>query len=90
MRQQGLVLLLLLTAGLAAQQPTERAQPPLRSKPPAVRELRNLAYHSGEDADPNKHKLNLYLPPDAKGVPVVGSGNSGPLIPETLALCSRG
>jgi acetyl esterase/lipase len=70
MCKRGLVLLL-LTASLAAQQATEPAEPPRRSKPPALRELRDLAYYSGPDADASKHKLDLFLPSEAKKVPVV-------------------
>jgi len=69
MRQRGLVLLL-ITASLAAQQATEPASPQPRSRTSAVRELRDLAYYTGQDADP-RHKLDLFLPPDANGVPVV-------------------
>jgi len=36
-----------------------------------VREVRDLAYVDGPDADPVKHKLDLYLPKDAKNVPVL-------------------
>ena len=70
MRLRGLVLLL-ITAALAAQRATEPAEQPPPSKRPALRELRDLAYYSGPDADANKHKLDLFLPADAKQVPVV-------------------
>lgn len=36
-----------------------------------VRELRDLPYSEGADADPAKHKLDLYLPRDARKFPVV-------------------
>jgi hypothetical protein len=37
----------------------------------AVREIKDLAYVDGSDADPVKHKLDLYLPKDAVKAPVV-------------------
>lgn len=44
----------------------------LLSPPPgSVREVRDLAYVDGPDADPVKEKLDLYLPADAKKVPVL-------------------
>lgn len=63
-------MLLLITASLASQEATEPASPPPRSKPSEVRELRDLAYYTGQDADA-KHKLDLFLPPAANKVPVV-------------------
>ena len=39
--------------------------------PSSVREVKDLAYVEGPDADPVKHKLDLYLPRDAKNVPVL-------------------
>lgn len=37
----------------------------------SVRAIKDLAYYEGKDADPVKHKLDLYLPRDHKGFPVV-------------------
>jgi len=37
----------------------------------AVREIKDLAYVDGSDADPVQHKLDLYLPKDAVKAPVV-------------------
>lgn len=39
--------------------------------PYAVQAIKDLAYYEGPDADPKKHKLNLFLPKDAKSFPVV-------------------
>ncbi|HVR85265.1 MAG TPA: alpha/beta hydrolase [Planctomycetota bacterium] len=36
-----------------------------------IRETRDLDYYVGDDADPRKHKLDLYFPKDAKKVPVL-------------------
>jgi acetyl esterase/lipase len=36
-----------------------------------VQTLKDLAYHEGDDADPIKHKLDLYVPKDAKDYPTV-------------------
>jgi acetyl esterase/lipase len=37
----------------------------------AVREVKDLPYVDGPDADPAKHKLDLYIPKDAKKAPVM-------------------
>ncbi len=37
----------------------------------AVKELRDIAYREGEDADPAKHKLDLFLPEGQKDFPVM-------------------
>jgi acetyl esterase/lipase len=37
----------------------------------SVREVRDVAYYPGPDADPIKHKLDLYLPANAKDVPML-------------------
>lgn len=39
--------------------------------PDTVRVLKDMRYCEGEDADPTYHRLDLYLPADAGGVPVV-------------------
>jgi len=44
---------------------------PLLGPREVVQETRDLAYFDGADADPRKHKLDLYLPQDAKKVPVL-------------------
>jgi dipeptidyl aminopeptidase/acylaminoacyl peptidase len=36
-----------------------------------VVEKKDIAYYDGKDADPKKHKLDLYMPEGAKDVPVV-------------------
>jgi acetyl esterase/lipase len=44
---------------------------PLVVTPDGVREVKDLAYYEGPDADPAKHKLDLYLPKDATKVPIL-------------------
>ncbi|MCI0464395.1 MAG: alpha/beta hydrolase [Gemmataceae bacterium] len=39
--------------------------------PHKVEEVRNLAYHDAKDADPVRHKLDLYLPRGQKDFPVL-------------------
>src|SRR5262249_27444380 len=36
-----------------------------------VETVKDLAYYDGKDADPKKHKLDLYLPKDHKDFPVL-------------------
>jgi acetyl esterase/lipase len=36
-----------------------------------VKVIRDVAYFTGKEADPVRHKLDLYLPADAKGYPVL-------------------
>ncbi|MFN4260523.1 MAG: alpha/beta hydrolase [Gemmataceae bacterium] len=36
-----------------------------------VRVLRDIAYHNGDDADPVKHKLDVFVPRDCKDFPVL-------------------
>jgi len=50
---------------------------PLLGPQDAVKETRDLAYDDGADADPKKHKLDLYMPKDAKKVPVVMWSHGG-------------
>lgn len=54
-----------LLAGLAA---PVRADEPKKYE---VQTVRDLAYYEGKDADPIKHKLDLYLPKDHKDFPVL-------------------
>lgn len=42
-----------------------------RARASAVSELRDLAYRDGADADPKKHRLDLFLPTGATNVPVL-------------------
>src|SRR5690349_17094303 len=37
----------------------------------AVKVIKDLAYNDAKDADPAKHKLDLYLPKDKKDFPVL-------------------
>lgn len=43
--------------------------PPISTE--GLRVIEDVSYYDGEDADPRKHKLDLYLPKEAKGAPVV-------------------
>jgi acetyl esterase/lipase len=45
--------------------------PALLSPREAVREVKDLPYAQGPAADPEKHKLDLYLPKDARNVPML-------------------
>lgn len=48
--------------------PAARAEEPAKTY--EVKATRDIAYYEGADADPVKHKLDLYLPRDAKDFPV--------------------
>jgi acetyl esterase/lipase len=56
----------LAVVGLPA---TGAAEPPPRTY--EVESYFDLAYYEGEDADPVRHKLDMFLPKGAKGYPVV-------------------
>ncbi len=59
-----LLLLALAVAGLVV--------PPARAEQPAaVEAVKDIAYYDGKDADPIKHKLDLYLPKGKKDFPVL-------------------
>jgi acetyl esterase/lipase len=47
------------------------AAAPAAGKAEEVRAIRDVAYYEGKDADPLKHKLDLYLPRDGKDFPVL-------------------
>ena len=65
----------LVALGILASAPVlaaEDAKPSARSAARfEVESHKNLAYYDGKDADPVKHKLDLYLPKGHKGFPVV-------------------
>ena len=65
----------LVALGILASAPgraAEDAKPSARSAARfEVESHKNLAYYDGKDADPVKHKLDLYLPKGHKGFPVV-------------------
>lgn len=48
-----------------------RADEPAPAKPADVRTVRDVKYRDDPDADPVRHKLDLYLPAQAKSFPVV-------------------
>lgn len=75
-----------LQSALAAEKPATPSRPnPKTSSGDAsyrVEIVRNLAYRKGDQADPIRHKLDLYLPHGQRGFPVVlfihgGSWKSG-------------
>ena len=43
----------------------------VRGETPAIEVIRDLAYLEGNDTDPKKHKLDLYLPPGRKDFPLL-------------------
>jgi acetyl esterase/lipase len=51
---------------IAAETPAKSAEPTFE-----VRKILDVPYYDGPDADPVKHKLDLYLPKDQKGFPVI-------------------
>lgn len=51
--------------------PGAMAEEKTEAKTYEVETLRDVAYYDGPDADPVKHKLDLYLPRDGKDYPVV-------------------
>jgi acetyl esterase/lipase len=56
------------SASVAAEEPIKSAE----SAPSfEVKKLFDIAYYNGPDADPAKHKLDLYLPKDHKDFPVI-------------------
>ncbi len=55
-------------ASIGSAQEAEKPQVPMEYE---VKAIRDIAYYDGEDADPEKHKLDLYLPKDLKDFPVV-------------------
>jgi acetyl esterase/lipase len=63
-----LILSLILTAALPAS--VLRADEPAKGTH-EVKAVREIAYYEGDDADPVKHKLDLYLPRDVKDFPVL-------------------
>jgi acetyl esterase/lipase len=60
------LLTLATGAGLAAEPGTVPARPLL-----PVKVIQNVTYYEGKDADPKKHCLDLYLPADRTGFPVL-------------------
>jgi acetyl esterase/lipase len=56
---------LALVAGCLLPSPARAGQPD------EVRTVRDIAYYDGKDADPVKHRLDLYLPKGRKGFPVL-------------------
>jgi dipeptidyl aminopeptidase/acylaminoacyl peptidase len=62
-----------LIAGILAVVPARAADRPAPPAAPAgdVEEVKDLAYYDGKDADPEKHRLDLYLPKGRKDFPVL-------------------
>jgi acetyl esterase/lipase len=66
-----LITVLLLLVGMPAQPVVQAQQPaPAPGKYP-VKAITNVAYHNGPDADPFKHRLDLYLPEGKMDAPVL-------------------
>src|SRR5947209_6493655 len=71
-----LLLLAPAVAGGLAANDLRAEQAPLTIQTPAaekfaVRELRDVSYWEGRDADPSRHKLDLFLPKGKKDFPVL-------------------
>jgi len=64
----GSLLAYLVWTSIAAGQELDKPAPKAEFE---VTAIRNIVYYDGEDADPAKHKLDLYLPKDLKEFPVV-------------------
>jgi arylformamidase len=63
------LLVFTLLGGLLAGSAVHAAEPsPVTAN---IQVLRNIAYYEGKDADPVRHRLDLYLPAGQKGFPVV-------------------
>ena len=63
-------VVLVLTIAASAWPPTLRADTPA-AKISEVETVKDVAYYDGDDADKNKHKLDLYLPKGKKDFPVL-------------------
>jgi acetyl esterase/lipase len=70
LRGRPLVLALALAAVLCGWSPAVAADEPAKTTY-EVKAVRDIAYYDGNDADPVKHKLDLFLPRDLKDFPVV-------------------
>jgi acetyl esterase/lipase len=64
---------LLAAAGLCV--PAARADQPGGTE--TVRVIRNVSYYDGKDADPVRHRLDLYLPRDRREYPVLVFAHGG-------------
>lgn len=64
----GSLLASLVWTSIAAGQEVDKPQPKTEFE---VKAIRDIVYYDGKDADPEKHKLDLYLPKDLKEFPVV-------------------
>jgi acetyl esterase/lipase len=65
------LLLPLLALALPAAARAQAPAGPANGGRHEVRVVRDVAYHDGTDADPKKHRLDLYLPKGVDGFPVV-------------------
>jgi len=70
-RAAALCVGLILLATLIASLPQPRAEEPARPKTYDVKTVSDVAYYEGDGADKERHKLDLYLPKDAKDFPVM-------------------
>ncbi len=66
-----IALVALALLGLGASVGAGDKDHPAPGKGHGVEVVKDIAYSADKDADPERHKLNLYLPRDAKGFPVL-------------------
>jgi acetyl esterase/lipase len=71
MRTPALSFPLGLAAGLLLVPPAGADEPKPVGGPPEVEAIKDVAYYDGKDADPVKHRLDLYLPKGRKDFPVL-------------------
>ncbi|CAN5313678.1 alpha/beta hydrolase [soil metagenome] len=67
----GLVLLVPEVARAADDKKLDDKKPNAKQDDSAVETVKDIAYYEGKDADPVRHKLDLYLPKGKKDFPVV-------------------
>ncbi len=65
------MLLLMPTGGRAADDKKPDDKPAVKKADAAVETVKDVAYYEGKDADPVRHKLDLYLPKGKKNFPVL-------------------
>jgi acetyl esterase/lipase len=67
-----LLVVVVVACGRLAAAPANADEPPLKAGSATdVQVVRNVAYYEGADADPVRHRLDLYLPRGRKDFPVV-------------------
>jgi acetyl esterase/lipase len=74
LRRQVCCLVLAVLAGLLKAEPARADDAPAGPRPKRkadVRVIQNIAYYTGKDADPVRHRLDLYLPEGQTSFPVI-------------------